>query len=79
MNQESGVFGHQSGAATWQFPGMTLRDYFAASALSSMDLKTDGKYSPVDVRTGQARNEADWAASAAYRYADAMIAARGES
>lgn len=25
--------GHQDGPNTWQFPGMTLRDYFAAKAM----------------------------------------------
>ena len=27
--------GHQDGPNTWQFPGMTLRDYFAAKAMES--------------------------------------------
>lgn len=26
---EAGQYGHQDGPQTWQFPGMTLRDYFA--------------------------------------------------
>lgn len=31
-SEESGDYGHQTGNITWQFPGMTLRDYFAAKA-----------------------------------------------
>jgi hypothetical protein len=31
---EDGKWGHQDGPTTWQCPGMTLRDYFAAKALT---------------------------------------------
>lgn len=30
--EEHGDYGHQDGHSTWQFPGMTLRDYFAVRA-----------------------------------------------
>ncbi|MDQ7996110.1 MAG: hypothetical protein AAGC76_09675 [Luteibacter sp.] len=56
--------------------GMSLRDYFAAKALSSMQLNSDFRYSDVDRQRGFPEREAEWAATAAYRYADAMVAAR---
>ncbi len=36
VDQESGAFGHQDGAVTWQFPGMTLRDYYVGQAIAGM-------------------------------------------
>lgn len=70
--------GHQDGPNTWQFPGMTLRDYFAAKAMPAVyrDLWDD-------IRAG--RNGCvpeDWkigVALDAYAMADAMIAARASS
>jgi len=53
--------------------GMTLRDHFAGLAMSAMTLKDDGQR-PSD--GGRADMECKWVAKAAYRYADAMIAAR---
>ena len=32
----SNQFGHQFSHSTWQFPGMTLRDYFAAKAMQGL-------------------------------------------
>ena len=55
--------GHQDGPNTWQFPGMTLRDYFAAKAMQGM---MAGNWNT---------NYDDWARHA-YRLADAMIKAR---
>lgn len=46
------------------FPGMTLRDYFAAQALTGLLANPDGGSSIGEV------------ARCAYRYADAMLAAR---
>lgn len=38
-SSEDGVgFGHQDSAITWQFPGMTLRDYFAAQAMQAVPM-----------------------------------------
>lgn len=31
-----GAYGHQDGHNTWQFSGMTLRDYFAAKAMAGI-------------------------------------------
>jgi len=45
--------------------GMTLRDYFAAQALTGLIARTDSRGKPDDF--------AGWA----YRYADEMLAARG--
>jgi hypothetical protein len=54
------------------FEGMTLRDWFAGQALTAIPLKDDGKRTPHEDR----KQEAMWVATAAYRYADAMLAAR---
>lgn len=67
VDQESGVFGHQSGNATWQFPGMTLRDYFAAKAMQGMYANPTLSDLPHDRL-----------AKAALDAANAMIAARGD-
>lgn len=57
--------------------GMTLRDYFAGQALSAMEIKDDSSYSKIDFSHDfPSRNAANHAV-AAYRIADAMIAARG--
>jgi len=61
--------GHQDGSSTWQFPGMTLRDYFAAKALPTLiDVSID------DMRNGQPY--ADYVSKIAYEMADAMLKAR---
>ena len=57
--------GHQDGPNTWQFPGMTLRDYFAAKAMQG--------YYAMD---GSIDCNADDIAADAYAIADAMLAAR---
>jgi hypothetical protein len=55
---------------------LTLRDWFAGQALSGMrDLK-GGYFSTQDLENGHADRVAVWAAEAAYRYADAMLAER---
>lgn len=59
--------GHQDGPNTWQFPGMTLRDYFAAKAMQGL-FAAGG---------GVTRGAGEWA-SLAYIMADAMLAARKE-
>jgi hypothetical protein len=66
---EYGDFGHQTGNTTWQFPGMTLRDYFAAKAMPtmiSMCQYADGAWDHATV------------AQNAYALADAMLAERAE-
>lgn len=50
------------------YPGMTLRDYFAAHALAGL--------CTAQPQEGEWRTEPSGAAIAAYIYADAMIAAR---
>jgi len=50
--------------------GMTLRDYFAAQALAGL---AGRKFRQGDAGEGYA----EWAASMAYEFADAMLAARG--
>ena len=58
--------GHQDGPNTWQFPGMSLRDYFAAKAMQGF-LAQYGTWADEDF-SGEA--------AGAYRVADAMLAAR---
>ncbi|MFY2835775.1 hypothetical protein [Achromobacter xylosoxidans] len=53
------------------YEGMTLRDYFAAKALSGL---AGRKFHKGDREEGYA----EWAASMAYEFADAMLAARGD-
>ncbi|SSW64347.1 hypothetical protein AVE30378_01049 [Achromobacter veterisilvae] len=55
--------------ADWD-TGMTLRDYFAAKALSGL---AGRKFHKGDREDGYA----EWAAAMAYEFADAMLAARG--
>lgn len=51
--------------------GISLRDWFAGQALMAMELRDDGK------RPSHGTSpEFKWVASAAYKYADAMLAAR---
>ena len=56
--------------------GMTLRDYFAGKALSTMAVKDNGAYSQCDLDRKTPENDCRYLAVAAYRMADAMIAAR---
>lgn len=70
-----GPYGHQNSANSWQFPGMTLRDYFAAKAmhaLSSGDIADLADKDGVDGEPVVA-----YMARTAYHMADAMLAARG--
>lgn len=54
----------------WVGRGMTLRDYFAAQALAGL---AGRKFRQGDAGEGYA----EWAASMAYEFADALLAARG--
>jgi hypothetical protein len=67
MVNELGVIHHS---------GMTLRDWFAANAMSAMVTKHDGEYSSGDDARGVPKQNAVWFARAAYRLADAMLEAR---
>jgi len=64
-----GPYGHQDGNSTWQFPGMTLRDYFAAKAMQSIALLPNA-YSFDTVQGVEAIS------ANAYDIADAMLKAR---
>lgn len=52
------------------FNGLSVRDYFAAKALSGL---AGRKFHKGDGEDGYA----EWAAAMAYEFADAMLAARG--
>lgn len=60
-----GDIGSQVGSTTWQFPGMTLRDYFAANAMQG--ICADPSVSPPNAKL---------IAELSYEVADAMIAER---
>ena len=59
-------------------PGMTLRDYFAASVLSSV-IKTHQEYIEKEAVKGGNGSVNDIAAKISYAYADAMLKARDNS
>lgn len=59
-------------------PGMELRDWFAGQALAGMAHKDDGDFSEIARKQNMPDLNAQWAASAAYRIADAMLAARAK-
>ena len=65
MQDEYG-YGHQDGLSTWQYGGMTLRDYFAANAMQGM-LANQHQYRA---------NDEHMFARDAYVVADAMLRAR---
>jgi hypothetical protein len=63
----------QTGPTEWRYVGMTLRDYFAAKALSGFLANPDQDYAPlIDDKVPMLAREA-------YRLADAMLAAREEA
>ena len=68
--EDSGTFGHQTSPSTWQFSGMTLRDYFAAKALPGVyaEFWRTTDHCPPDWEVGLAHD--------AYRMADAMLKVR---
>ena len=72
----SNQFGHQFSHSIWQFPGMTLRDYFAAKAMTQTMREFDD-----DWKTHAYEQDTflQWSAERAYKIADAMLRARGEA
>lgn len=60
-------FGHQDSPSTWQYAGMTLRDYFAAKAMQSYLTHAKAANQQVDIVAG-------WS----YKMADAMLEARSK-
>jgi hypothetical protein len=74
-----GPYGHQDSAGTWQFPGLTIRDYFAAKALqgalSSQEVTRAAVLTGKRNHGGELSND-DAMARACYDMADAMLKAR---
>ena len=70
-------FGHQDGPSTWQYGGMTLRDYFAAKAIPFAVKRLERNYSS-DLENEWTWGHEDFEAIAehAYDLADAMLKAR---
>lgn len=71
-----GHLGHQDGPSTWQFPGMTLRDWFAAMAMQALIQTKDHvlhKHTPEGTLVLPARQGIP---VIAYEYADEMLKAR---
>lgn len=66
VEERTAGYGHQDGPTTYQFGGMTLRDYFAARAMQGL---MANKSNPLHF------NPEDDAAYV-YRIADAMLKAR---
>ena len=66
------IEGHQDGNSTWQFPGMALRDYFAAKALSGFLAHPAQDEAPLR------ESNFEMLAVESYRLADAMLKARAE-
>jgi len=62
----------QGGATVIKLQGMTLRDYFAAKAMSG-HFSSSNAYSPSDLSDSYLQE----IASSAYRVADAMLKIRG--
>jgi hypothetical protein len=74
MDTEEG-YGHQDGATTWQYGGMTLRDYFAAKAMPAI---YDVAMREAEQGSGLLADD-QWRvglAFDAYKMADAMLKAR---
>lgn len=70
VEERTAGYGHQDGPATYQFGGMTLRDYFAAKAMAAM-IGTAAIPCLVGLKGGEPQT-----AEAAYKIADAMLKAR---
>ena len=69
VSTSDGMNGHQDGDDTWQFSGMSLRDYFAAKAMNNMIVSwvQTGVVDPDDYPN---------IARHSYEMADAMLKAR---
>ena len=67
VEEGAACYGHQDGPATYQFGGMTLRDYFAAKAMQSIVSVLHVGIKPMSLES---------VASVAYEIADAMLKAR---
>lgn len=68
MDDNPHGYGHQDTASTWQFPGMTLRDYFAAKVLQGMFSN------PLVIGSQRRFDSGNF--EAAWQAADAILAAR---
>lgn len=67
--EEDHGFGHQDSHSTWQFGGLTMRDYFAAKAMQ-VELAQIKEFPDENWRHGLALD--------AYAMADAMLNVRGK-
>ena len=68
---------HQSEPRRWHYEGMTLRDYFAAKAMQA-SLASPEFMVVITADEALGANARERIAAVAYRYADAMLEARGE-
>lgn len=62
LNEEENEYGHQDSGCTWQFGGMTLKDYFAAQAMQGLL-----------AYYGNPSHRYDELAMSAYTFAEAML------
>jgi hypothetical protein len=72
FDPQRGQYGMHMTASDVGCGGMTLRDYFAGQALAGMCHRIAQDGYPIEEAT-----ETAWAATAAYLFADAMLAASG--
>ena len=78
-NEDAGPYGHQDGPQTWQFPGITIRDYFAAKAMQAMLTATSADSDLPNLeyrRVSDGPTVAERLSTTAYDVADAMLRAR---
>jgi hypothetical protein len=81
MNWEGGepIQGAQTGNSTGYFPGLSMRDYFAAKALQGILASPDERSIQGGTADEVEAMRTKWIeqdAMAAYRYSDAMLKAR---
>jgi hypothetical protein len=70
-----GDYGHQTSQTNWQFPGMTLRDYFAAKVVGGF-VAIDADDRCREEVCATIIRQASVISEMAYALADAMIAER---
>lgn len=72
-------YGHQDGNSTWQYGGMTLRDWFAGRAMDQALCMHQMECYMQGAGSLSGTEYLDEAAKVAYAVADAMLRSRGQS
>lgn len=75
-----GSYGHPDSSNTWQFSGMTLRDYFAAKAMqaivSTITCESDYLRLRKLAELHSLDSVSDWISRESYKQADSMLKVR---